>query len=338
MKLAAFASTGFVLSAIVAVAGWSPPAAAQTKQVAVYSSNESNLHNLVFPVFEKETGMGVQAVTAGSGVITKRLAAEKERPQGDVIWGISRSLLQSSAAFFEPYRSKNHDAIPAEYRDGGDLWIGNNLHLMVILQNTQLLPLEQGPKSWADLLDPKWKGKIAFTDPANAGSAYSTTTMLVDLFGGGEAGWAKVAALFRNAKVLNRSSLVFQGVGNGEYPLGISLEYAGYLWAKNGAPVKVIYPSDGTMAQMEGVAVIKSGPNGEGARAFVDFINRKDVREMILAETFRRPARQDIDLAKMPGGMPALSSVKLVAYDEPKWTAARPETLEKIKEIIVQTR
>ena len=51
--------------------------------------------------------------------------------------------------------------------------------------------------------------------------------MLVDLFGGGDAGWAKVKQLIGNAKVLNRSSLVFQGVGNGEYPLGISLEYAG---------------------------------------------------------------------------------------------------------------
>ena len=39
--------------------------------------------------------------------------------------------------------------------------------------------------------------------------------------------------------MLNRSSLVYQGVGNGEYGLGISLEYAGYLWANNGAPVKV---------------------------------------------------------------------------------------------------
>ena len=59
---------------------------------------------------------------------------------------------------------------------------------------------------------------------------------------------------------------MFQGVGNGEYPLGISLEYAGYLWASNGAPVKVIYPADGTIAQMEGVAIIKGGPNTENAQ------------------------------------------------------------------------
>ena len=131
---------------------------------------------------------------------------------------------------------------------------------------------------------------------------------------------------------------MFQGVGNGEYALGISLEYAGYVWAAGGAPVKTIYPADGTLAQMEGVAIIKGGPNQETAKAFVDYINRKDVREMIIAGTFRRPARQDLDLAKLPGGMPALSSVKLLPYKEEAWTAARAATLDKIKDLIQETR
>jgi iron(III) transport system substrate-binding protein len=200
------------------------------------------------------------------------------------------------------------------------------------------VPADQGPKSWADLLDPKWKGKIAFTDPANSGSAYSTVTMLVDLWGGGEAGWKKVGELFKNLKVLNRSSLVFQGVGNGEYPLGISLEYAGPLWASGGAPVKVVYPADGTFAAMEGVAIIKGGPNPEAARAFVDFINRKEVRETILKATFRRPTRSDVDLSKLPGDMPPMSAVKLLKYDEEGWTERRAKTLERIKDAIQESR
>ncbi|MCC7272026.1 MAG: extracellular solute-binding protein, partial [Alphaproteobacteria bacterium] len=252
--------------------------------------------------------------------------------------GVSRSLLQTHKAYFAPYRSINHDAIPAEFRDPDDLWIGNNLHILVILQNTKALPAEQGPKTWADLLDPKYKGKIAFTDPANSGSAYTNATLMVDLFGGGDAGWAKVTDFFRNTRVLNRSSLVFQGVGQGEHALGVSLEYAGYLWAENGAPVKVIYPTDGTYAAMEGVAIIKGGPNTENAKKFVDYINRKDTREMILRKTFRRPARQDIDLSKLPGGMPALSTIRLAPYDEARWTAARTATLAKFKETIVSTR
>ena len=218
------------------------PARAQAKKLVIYTSNDSTLNDLVFPAFKAETGIEVEPVAAGSGVVVRRLQAEKARPLGDIIWGVSRSLLQTNKALFEPYVSKNIAATPAEYRDPDNLWIGNNLHLLVILQNTKLLPDAEAPKSWADLLDPKWKGKVAFTDPANSGSAYTNVTMLVDMWGGGEAGWKKVAELFKNMKVLNRSSLVFQGVGNGEYPLGISLEYAGPMWAKGGAPVKVIYP------------------------------------------------------------------------------------------------
>ncbi len=320
--------------AIVAV---SASAQAQ-KKLVVYTSNDSTLNDLVFSAFTKETGIQVEPVAGGSGVVVRRMQAEKERPLGDILWGISRSLLQSNKALFTPYLSKNHDAIPAEYRDPDNLWIGNNLHLLVILQNTKLLAAADGPKSWADLLDPKWKGKIAFTDPANSGSAYTNVTMLVDLWGGGDAGWTKVKALFSNMKVLNRSSLVFQGVGNGEYPLGISLEYAGPMWAAGGAPVKTIYPSDGTIAAMEGVAIIKGGPNTESAKAFVDYINRKDVREMILKATFRRPARGDLDLSALPGGMPQLSSIKLLPYNEDAWTDKRKETLERIKDVLQESR
>jgi iron(III) transport system substrate-binding protein len=306
--------------------------------LVVYSANDSTLNSLVFAAFEKETGTPVQAVTTGSGVLVRRIESEKDHPLGDIIWGVSRSILQANKAYFAPYRSKNRDAVPAEYRDPDDLWIGTNLHLLVILQNTQMVPEAAGPKSWADLLDEKWRGKIAFTDPANSGAAFTNVTLMADLWGPGDAGWQKVETFLRNSKLLNRSTLVFQGVGNGEYPVGVSLEYAGYLWASNGAPVKVIYPSDGTYAQMEGVAIIKGGPNSKAAEQFVDFINRKDVREMILAHTFRRPARQDLDLEKLPGGMPALSRVKQFAYDEDKWTKVRSETLDKIKDIAVRTR
>ncbi|HTR86067.1 MAG TPA: extracellular solute-binding protein [Reyranella sp.] len=324
------------MAALLAACGMSGPAWAQ-KKVVVYSANESTLNDLVFGAFKKETGIEVEPVVAGSGVLVKRLQAEKERPQGDILWGVSRSLLQTNKALFQPYASTAKSATPADYRDPDDLWIGNNIHLLVLLQNTKMLP-SGAPKSWADLLDPKWKGKIAFTDPANSGSAYATVTMLVDMWGGGDAGWKKVGELFKNLKVLNRSSLVFQGVGNGEYPLGISLEYAGPMWAAGGAPVKVIYPSDGTTFSMEGVAVIKNGPDTEQAKAFVDYVNRKDVLETILKATFRRPTRGDVDLTKLPGGLPPMSEVKLVKYDEAGWTEKRAKTMEKIKDVIQDAR
>ena len=172
-----------VLAAGAFLFGASGGAEAQQKLV-IYSANDSTLNDLVFNAFTKETGIQVETVSTGSGVLMKRIQAEKDNPQGDIIWGVSRSLLQTNKAYFAPYKSSEISAIPPEFRDPDDLWIGTNVHLLVILQNTKLIPEGQGPKTWADLLDPKWKGKIAFTDPANSGSAYTNATMLVQLWGG----------------------------------------------------------------------------------------------------------------------------------------------------------
>jgi iron(III) transport system substrate-binding protein len=322
---------------VLAPIAFAAPAAAEGK-VVVYTSNDSNLNRFVFDAFKKETGIEVEGVEAGSGVVFRRMASERERPLGDIVWGVSRTLLRANKALLAPYASKNKDAVPAYFRDPDDHWIGTNVHILVILQNTKQMPEAQGPKSWADLLKGEYKGKIAFTDPANSGSAYSNVTLWAQMWGNNDAGWEKASQLIANTRVLNRSSLVFQGVGNGEFPLGISLEYAGYQWSSNGAPVKVIYPADGTIAQMEGVAVIKGGPNTENAKQFVDYVTRKDVREAILRFAFRRPARQDLDLSKLPGSMPQLSAIKILDYDEDHWVEKRAETAKKIQDIIQRTR
>jgi iron(III) transport system substrate-binding protein len=307
-------------------------------KVVVYTANDSNLNRFVFGAFSKETGIDVEPVEAGSGVLFRRITSERERPLGDIVWGVSRTLLRANKALLAPYASENRDAVPAMFRDPDGLWLGTNVHLLVILQNTRLIPADAGPKSWEDLLDPKWKGKIAFTDPANSGSAYTNLTMLAQLWGNNDAAWEKVERLVANTKVLNRSSLVFQGVGNGEFPLGMSLEYAGYQWSSNGAPVKVIYPQDGTVTQMEGVAIIQGGPDIENAKTFTDYISRRDVRESILKFAFRRAARQDLDLAKLPGQMPQLADIKLIDYDEDAWVEKRAEIAQKIQDIIRRTR
>ncbi len=66
-------------------------------------------------------------------------------------------------------------------------------------------------------------------------------------------------------------------------------------------------------------------------------MNRKDVREMILKATFRRPTRTDLDLATLPGGLPPISSLKMLSYNEDAWTDKRKETLEKIKDLLQES-
>jgi len=298
------------------------PARAQAGQVVAYTAFAESVTALT-PGFKAKAGMDIQLVAAGSGELVRRLTAERARPLADAVISVGGESIDSAPALFAKYTLAEDAAITPMLKVSPN-WIPFSVTLAtVVMVNTRLVPEAEIPTSWAQLADPKWKGKIAFTDPANSGSAYTTVTMLVDLWGGGDAGWKKVGQLFKNLKVLNRSSLVFQGVGNGEYPLGISLEYAGPMWAAGGAPVKTIYPADGTLATMEGVAIIRNGPDPEEARAFVDFVNRKDVREMILKATFRRPTRTDLDLATLPGGLPPIGSLKMLSYNEDAWTDKR---------------
>src|SRR5437660_768271 len=74
-----------LLFVVTAMAGGS--AAAQGK-VVVYTSNDSNLNRFVFDAFKKETGIEVEPVEAGSGVVFRRMASERERPLGDIVWGV----------------------------------------------------------------------------------------------------------------------------------------------------------------------------------------------------------------------------------------------------------
>jgi iron(III) transport system substrate-binding protein len=313
------------------------PALAE-QHLVLYSANDDTVNSLVAAGFTQATGIKVDVISAGSGVLFRRLASENTNTQADVVWGTSASLLNQNKALFQPYAAKEKDAIPPPYRDPSDLWIGTNLQILTISQNTKSIPAAEGPHSWADLLDAKWQGRIAFTDPANSGSAFVTATFLVSLWGEDDGAWTKLGQLLANTKVLNRSTLVFDGNGSGEYPLGISLEYAGNLWAQNGAPVQVTYPSDGTAVVPEGIAIIAGAPDPDAARAFIDFVNSKPLQEQLLHATFRRPARQDIDLSSVPGHMPALSAIKLVPYDDVKWDSARRPTLDRLKTMIQDSR
>lgn len=329
-------ATAFGLMALSLAAVATPAAAEQ--HVVLYSANDDTVNKMVADGFKKETGTTVDVVSTGSGVLFRRIASEEANPQADVVWGVSAALLKQNQKHFQPYAAKGRDQVPAEYRDPNDLWIGTNLQIVTIDQNTKAIDPASGPKSWADLLDPKWKGKIAYTDPANSGFSYAAATTLLSLWGNNDAAWTKLSTLLANTKVLNRSTLVFDGNGSGEYPLGISLEYAGYLWAHNGAPVAVTYPSDGTAALAEGAAVIKGAPDTEAAHALVDYLASKETQEMLLRATFRRPARQDVDLSSVPGHMPKLSTLKILPYDDALWESTRRETLNKLKTTIQNTR
>jgi len=330
---------GILLAGCMGVAT-APFAFAADTSLVVYSANDTDVNNFVFGMFQKETGVAVQSVTAGSGVLLKRMAAEKDRPLGDVLWGVSTVILDANKAYFEAYATKNVEAVPATLRDPGNLWVATNAHVIVFQVNRQLLGTMAPPRTWRDLQNPQWKGKVVMADPSNSGGAFTQVTNMIDLFGGGdrEKGWQELEKVIRNVRVLNKISLVYTGVGQGEYPVGLSLEYAAYEYVQGGAPVELVYPEDGTVVQAEGMGIIKGAAHPEAARKFEDFITRKDVREAIIKKFFRRPARTDLDFGALGIKLPPLKDIKLASYDFRGWAKDRDAVLTRVQEMILRTR
>ena len=328
----------FLALAILATCMMIPGVFAEGK-VVVYSTNQQAQNDMMAAEFEKATGIQCEMVRAGSGITLKRIRAEKERPLGDVALGLSKILLNGNLDLWQAYKIKDYDVYPAEFKDPNGLWTGQMVHVMVFIYNTSQVTAAEAPQKWGDFLDPKWQDRVAFCNPNNSGSAYTQLTAMLDLWGGGDAAWQKVETLLKHAKITQQSSLVYKGVASGEFPSGITMEYAGYRYKKGGAAVEVVYPADGTVAYTEGAAIIKDCKNLENAKKFMDWASSLETRKKIVAEFMRRPARPDIDFNALVPGMVPLSEVNQIKdYDQVRWTEERPEALKKVKDILLRVK
>src|SRR5690606_8197142 len=158
---------------------------------------------------------------------------------------------------------------------------------------------------------PKWKDKVIIGDPATSGSAYDQAYGIYKLFG--QEGLNKLAA---NAVISKSSGQVYKSVAGGEYPLGVTMEYAAYAYVAGGQKeISLVYPTEGVFVAPEAVAIIKNPKNGtDAAHQLFDVLLSREVQEAELVETFRRPTRSDINVAKLTA-LPNLSDIKVFDTD-----------------------
>lgn len=299
-------------AALAAAAIGATGTSALAAEAVVYTSNNVQTVDVALDVIKKRaSGLAVQKVTSGTGALMKRIEAESANPLGDVVWGAGFDTLAAYKQNFQPYRSPEAQGLDAALVGAGDLWAASNLHVMVVMVNDKQLKGNPAPKSWADLQDPMWKGKVIMGDPVSSGSAYGQVYGLYKLLG--EDGLKKLAA---NVVVSKSSAQVYRGVADGEYPVGITMEYAAYSYVAGGQKeVKLVYPADGTFVQPEAVAIIKNPKNGaQAAQQLYDQLLSREVQEAELVENFRRPSRADIDVAKLTK-LPNLSQIKIHPTD-----------------------
>lgn len=302
-----------------------------TKTVVVYSPNEADVNNKLINMFQSETGIKVQLISAGSGDLLNRIKSESANPLGDVMFGGGAESLQAFSQYFEPYTTSEDANLPDGMKAKDHIWNGFSALPMVIMYNKTMVKDADAPKSWTDLTDPKWKGKIDFTDVNKSGSAY---TQMMTMYTA-EGGWDFVQKFINNlgGKVESSSSNVPQKVSNGEFPVGVTLEQSAQKYVVDGAKVGYNYPTDGTSAVPDGIALIKGAKHPTAAKKFIDFMVGKEA-QTVLPETFqRRSVRSDV---ASPKGLTEIKDIKLVNYDFDLAANHKTDNLQKWNDMFIK--
>lgn len=313
------------LVALAISAAFSSPltSLAQEPQVVIYTSNNQLAMQAVTDTARKAMpGVKVSAVTGGSVPLLKRIETEAAKPQADVFWSSTANVMEIYKAHYEPYKSPEAAAVPAALHGPGNLWVAANAHVVVAMLNTKQLS-GPAPTTWAELTDPKYKGKIIIADPGNSSTAYTALWGIEQVLGA--EGLRKLAL---NTSVSSAAANVVRAVGQGEYAVGITFESTAYPYIAGGQKeIKLLYPKDGTFMAHDNMALIKGAPNAQ-AKKMYDLLLSKNMQIALLETAFRRPSRNDIDIDKYVD-MPPLSAIKVVPVDEQKAAAGRDAFLAR---------
>jgi len=301
----------------------------QAGEVVLYSSNTVDAINAATEEFNKKyPDIKITAVRGSTGAMMQRIKAEAGAPKADIFWSGGFALLRIYEPYFLSYQSPEYKGLPANYKNANDLWAGTNAHVMVIMINKRALKGDPAPKTWSDLANPRWKDRLIVSDPEK------TTSSLATLWGIQQTlGDAPLKGIAKNATVTSTASQVFDGVAKGEFAVGMTMEYAAQEYVAGGnKDVEVIYPTEGTFIAPEGMALVKGGPNPADAKKFYDFLASKSAQEMLVKKFFRRPIREDVDLAQI--GLPKAGSFKAMAVDDQKLAADQPNFIKSWKELV----
>lgn len=301
-------------------------------EVVLYSSNNVETVNHIVDQFTKvHPDIKVSVVRAGTGALMQRIKAEASNPLGDIFWSGGLSTIGEFRDQLEPYASSQRNAVPAQYRGPDGLWLGTNTHVTILMANLRQVPGGQLPKGWADLTDPKWKGKIVITDPERSSASYVALYGLQQLLGK-----EALEKLARNAVIVGTTSAAYEGVAKGEFAVAVTMEYAGYEYVAGGLKeVKLVYPAEGTFLSPEGMALIKGARHPVEARKLYEFLASMTTQVEIFKSAYRRPLRSDIDVSKL-ADLPALASIKVIPLDDARMGADRAAFITQWRQFLAR--
>lgn len=310
-----------------------------SKNITIYSPETPDMTKELAEAFEKASKKKVNVQYAGTNILVNRMIAEKDSPKGDVWYGGGGSLPFETAAdkgIIMPYTPKmakewQTKENGVKVRDKNWKWVGTEIFVLGFTYNTKLVKKEDAPKTWDDLLNPKWKGKIQFSNPAASGTA--TLMVLSQMMERGEAkGWDYFKKLYAQANATPDSGAApTKAVAMGEAEIGIGFDFMAYEQKAKGEEVDFVVP-DKTPILVNPVSLVEKGPNPKGGKELIDFLLSKDGQQ-ILANWYHIPINPEVK-SKTPLSLKSVQSHALdldIDWVVNNYDRVRTEWPEKIK-------
>ena len=219
----------------------------------------------------------VKMLRLSTGDISARFMAEKDNMQADVIWGVAATnmMVFKNAGLLEPYVPKGLERVQPLFRDKSatPAWVGIDIYMSAFCFNTEVGKKKNLPKpeSWADLTKPVYKGEIVMPNPASSGTGYLSVASILQRMKEPE-GWKYLDALDKNmAEYTKSGSKPCKDAAAGERAVGVSFEYVAMKMKKDGAPVEMVLPKEGSGYEIEANGLTKKGKGNTAAKQFLDW-------------------------------------------------------------------
>jgi iron(III) transport system substrate-binding protein len=302
-------------------------AAKKEGKVVWYTSLALPSAEKVARLFEQaHPGVKVEVHRTGSQRILQRVMQELQAniKAVDVIHtsDAGHFVLLKDKKLLLPHRPPGIDRFPAGFKDPDGYWYGLRATVNVIAYNTKVIPAADAPRTWKDLLDPKWRGKIVTAHPGYSGVIATHVLALVHLHG-----WDYFKQLAQNRLMLVQSAVDPAGVvASGERPIAADGgDYTFYQTKKKGNPLEIVYPKEGVPLVVSPSAIAAFAPHPSAAKLFTDFTFTREVQQVLADSEGLYTGHPDVTY---PADKPRLDTLKLLTVD-PQELEQRNEEIKK---------
>jgi iron(III) transport system substrate-binding protein len=289
-------------------------AARKEGKVVWYTSLVLPSAEKVAKLFEAQyPGIKVEVHRTGSQRILQRVMQELSAniKNVDVIHtsDAGHFVLLKEKKLLMQYTPAGVEKFPAGFKDKDGYYFGLRATVNVITYNTKAMSAAEAPKTWKDLLDPKWKGKQVTAHPGYSGVIATHVLALEHMLG-----WDYFKQLAQNKPMIVQSANdPGTTVASGERVIGVNGgEYSAYQLKKKGNPIEIVYPKDGVPLVVSPTAIASFAPRPNAAKLFTDFTFTRECQQVMADSEGLYTGHPDV---KYPGDKPKLNELKLLSVD-----------------------